>query len=148
MAVSRPIWTRRMLFAAAAVGALSWAVWAWVMTRPADPNARRVGPFLATPYLQLGEHPAADDLTLLWHADDRDADWTVEVRSPVDAPWRPAGPPSHRRIILDGVERHRVYRAVLPALVPGEPFRYRVGLAGRTAFEAEARAKVPLGRPH
>ncbi len=69
-------------FAAALVGVLSYAIWVWATTEPEDPRARRVGPFLATPYLQLGEDPKADDLTLLWHADDVDADWSVEVRSP------------------------------------------------------------------
>jgi hypothetical protein len=69
-----------MLFAAAMVGVLSYAIWVWARTEPEDPKARRVGPFLATPYLQLGEDPKPDDLTLLWHADDVDAAWSVEVQ--------------------------------------------------------------------
>ena len=148
MAVSRLRRTLRMLFATALVGVLSYAIWVWATTEPENPNARRVGPFLATPYLQLGENPGLDDLTLLWHADDVDADWSVDVRSPLDAPWKPAGTPSNRRVILDGVEHHRVYRAVLPGLAAGERFRYRVNLEGASAFEAEGRAKVPPGRPH
>jgi Calcineurin-like phosphoesterase len=148
MAVSRLRRTFRMVFAVALVGGLSYALWVWAKNLPDDPKARRVGPFLATPYLQLGEDPGPDDLTLLWHADDVDADWSVEVQSPVDSGWKPAGTPSNRRIILDGVERQRVYRAILPSLTPGEPFRYRVKLGGVSAFEAEGRAKVPPGRPH
>ena len=150
MAVSRLRRTLRMLFVAALVGALSYAIWLWAAARPEDPRARRVGPFLATPYLQLGDHPGPDDLTLLWHADDVDADWSVEVRSPLDSAWKPAEPPSHRPILLDGVEPHRVYRSLLAGLVPGERFRYRVKLGGPSAyeFEAEARAKAPPGRPH
>ena len=113
-----------------------------------DPKARRVGPFLATPYLQLGEVPAPDALTLLWHADDAEAAWTVEVQSPVGSAWRPAGKPDFRRVILDKVEPHRVYRSVLARLAPGMPFRYRVQRNGASAFEAQGKAKAGPGTPH
>ena len=113
-----------------------------------DPKARRVGPFLATPYLQLGEVPAPDALTLVWHADDAEATWEVEVQSPVGSAWRAAGKPDCRRVILDQVEPQRVYRSVLARLVPGARFRYRVKLAGVAAFEAEAKAKAAPGQPH
>jgi 3',5'-cyclic AMP phosphodiesterase CpdA len=137
-----------MLFAAAVAGVLSYAFWAWATSEVDDPKAKRVGPFLATPYLQLGSNPKADDLTLLWHADDVDAAWSVEIQSPSGSDWRPAEAPGFSRIILDGVERHRVYRAVIPGLIPGERFHYRVKLAGKSAFEGEARAKVAPGTPH
>ncbi len=147
MAFRRLRWTLRILLATTLLGALSYEVWVWATTEPEDPRARRVGPFLATPYLQLGEEPKADDLALLWHADDLDADWSVEVRSPLDSTWKLAEGPTFRRIVLDGVERHRVYRTILSGLEPGERFAYRVKLGGVSAFEGEARAKVPPGRP-
>jgi acid phosphatase type 7 len=137
-----------MLFAAALVGVLSYAIWVWATTEPEDPRARRVGPFLATPYLQLGDDPKADGLTLLWHADDVDADWSVEVRGDSDERWRLAGTPSYRRVILDGVERHRVYRATLPSMAPSfGRFPYRVKLGEASAFEAVARGKAEPGKP-
>jgi 3',5'-cyclic AMP phosphodiesterase CpdA len=135
-----------MLFAVALVGVLSYAIWVWARTEPEDPRARRVGPFLATPYLQLGEDPKADALTLLWHADDVDAAWSVEARIDSEDRWKPAGSPSYRRVILDGVERHRVYRATLPQLAP-IGLDYRVKLGASTAFEAHARSKVAPGQP-
>ena len=147
MAVSRFRRNLRILFATGLLGGLVIWAWIWATTVPEDPRARRVGPFLATPYLQLGEDPKADNLALLWHADDRDADWSVEVQSPLGAAWKPADAPTSRRIILDDVERHRVYRAIMPGLVPGERFRYRVKLDGKSAFEAEARAKAAPGQP-
>ena len=113
-----------------------------------DPKARRVGPFLATPYLQLGAEPAPDALTLAWHADDVDAAWAAEVQAPAGSAWRPGGTPAFRRVILDGVEPHRVYRATLAGLAPGAPFRYRVKRAGAVAFEAWGKAKPAPGRPH
>jgi 3',5'-cyclic AMP phosphodiesterase CpdA len=137
-----------MVFVAALAGVLSYAIWAWATAEVDDPKAIRSGPFLATPYLQLGESPRIDDLTLLWHADDVDARWSVEFQSPEGTDWRAAEAPTHRRIILDDVEHHRVYRSVMPGLEPGEPFRYRVKLDEKSAFEAEARAKVPPGMPH
>ena len=134
-------------FLALVVGA-GVAIWFGAMQDPEDPKARRSGPFLATPYLQLGEDPKADALTLLWHAEDRDAPWTVEVRSPLGAPWRPGGKPDARPVKLDGVEPHRIYRAVLAGLAAGEAFRYRVLLGGKPEFEATARARPAPGRAH
>ena len=149
MAAIRLRRTLRMLFAVALVGVLSYAIWAWATFEPDDPKARRVGPFLATPYIQLGENPEPDDLTLLWHADDVDASWSVDVQSPLESGWRPAGPPSHRRIILDDVEHHRVYRAVLSTLTPGERFRYRVKLDGAAAFRGSRHGpRSHPGQPH
>jgi len=147
MALSRARLAVRIMLAVAALGGLGLGGWVLVKNRPEDPNARRVGPFLATPYLQLGESPAPDALTLLWHADDFDADWSVEVRSPPTGEWRAAGRPDWRPVRLEGVERHRVYRSVLSALAAGEPFRYRVKLGGAEVFGAEARAKPAPGRP-
>jgi len=137
-----------MLVAAALVGFLSYFVWVWATTKPEDPRARRVGPFLATPYLQLGEDPDSPGLTLLWHADDVDEEWSVEVRGVDDDHWQPAGVPSYRPVILDGVERHRVYRSVFPGLAPAFPrFTYRVKRGETTEFEAVARGKAEPGKP-
>ncbi len=130
---SRLLW----FFLALAVGA-GLAIWFGALENPEDPNARRTGPFLATPYLQLGAEPGPDRLALLWHADDRDAAWAVEVRSPEDAPWKPALAPESRPIRLEGVEPQRVYRATLAGLAPGRSFRYRVLLGGKPEFEATA----------
>ncbi len=148
MAVSRLRLAFRLASASAAVAGLGYGIWSWASAEVEDPNARRVGPFLATPYLQLGEVAAPDAWTLLWHGDDVDADWSVEVSSPLDAPWRPAGAPQWRPVRLDGVERHRVYRSVLAGLAPGEPFAYRVKLGAAAVFQARSRAQPRPGQPH
>ena len=51
--------------------------------------------FIAKPYLQLGDAPTSTsgDLDLLWHADDADADWTVEYRAGSDPAWKKAEAP-------------------------------------------------------
>ncbi len=146
MPSSRP--SRLPWFFLALIAGAGAATWFGAIREPEDPNARRTGPFLATPYLQLGEDPRPDALTLLWHAEDRDDPWTVEVSSPIGAPWKPAGKAEPRPVKLDGVEPHRIYRAVLGGLAAGEAFRYRVLLGGKPEFEATARAKPAPGRPH
>ena len=143
---SRNTFRAATAFVALLLGAVLTVYWADFNGE--DPKARRVGPFLATPYLQLGEVAAPDALTLLWHADDEDIPWSVEVQSPSGSSWRSAGKPESRRVILDKVEPHRVYRSVLAGLAPGLPFRYRVKRAGASAFEAESKAKPGSGRPH
>ena len=105
----------------------------------------RPGVFLAAPYVQLGDAPAGGPLSLLWHADDVQADWAVEVRGA--AGWAGVAPPAYRRINVDKVEPHRVYRAILSGPAPGEAFDYRVSRAGKPVFEARSRARKPAGSP-
>ena len=114
----------------------------------APTTALAAGPFVETPYLQLGDRPRPDSMAVAWIAADADARWSVEARSPVDAAWRPAPPPGSRRVAIEGATPIRVHEATLAGLVPGEPFEYRVSLDGTVAFQARARAKAPPGRPH
>jgi 3',5'-cyclic AMP phosphodiesterase CpdA len=100
--------------------------------------------FLVEPYLQLGHVPARDSLVVLWHAADRDADWSVEIRTAEGGPWRKADTPTARRIAVPGIEPHRVYRARLAGLEPGGRFRYVVSKDSRVVFSSEGRApKAP-----
>ncbi len=106
--------------------------------------------FLQKPYLQLGNHPrneSPESLSLLWHAPDRDARWSVEVRNGSEA-WRPAAIALAHRIDVRGVTRHRVYEAELLGLPPGRPFEYRVTVDGRYVFAASGVAPRAPGEPH
>jgi 3',5'-cyclic AMP phosphodiesterase CpdA len=113
------------------------------VARAQDPA---VPPFLVPPYLQLGSAPAPDALSLLWHAADLDADWSVEVQSA-------AGPalgvirPTWVRVAVPTVAPHRVYTAVLRPLTPGAAFSYRVMLDGKPVFTAQATARKGPGQP-
>ncbi len=107
------------------------------------------GPFLVKPYLQLGDAPARSDvLALLWHADDRDADWSVEFRNAPDRPWAKAEAPVSRRVAVAGVEPHRVYHATLSGLAPGGTFEYQVNRGGTPVFSAAARARKGADQPY
>jgi hypothetical protein len=106
--------------------------------------------FLFKPYVQLGDAPgpaAPEQVEVVWHAPDRDLDWWVETRSISVADWTRTPKPSYRRVVLPGVEPHRVYRATIGGLKPGGRFAYRVGQGPLGLFEAEARARVPAGMP-
>ena len=105
----------------------------------------RPGVFLAAPYVQLGDAPAGGPLALLWHAEDRDAGWAVEVRD--GGGWTEVAPPTYQRIKVDKIDPHRVYRATLDGPGPGEAFGYRVLLAGKPVFEAKTRSRKPAGVP-
>src|SRR5437868_7169155 len=50
-------------------------------------------PFLEKPYLQLGDSPrlsTSENMVLIWHTDDKPAEWTVEVRTSKDSTLRAA----------------------------------------------------------
>jgi len=100
--------------------------------------------FLVKPYLQLGDAPrpgAKERLDLLWHAEDRDAAWSVEVKGARG--WIAQATPTHRRLDAPPLPAHRIYRATLRNLTPGAKAPYRVKRDGAVVFEAEAQARRP-----
>ncbi len=116
-------------------------------TTPAvDRKPVPAGPFLARPYLQLGHTQEIGKLELNWLATDADADWSVEYRPGPGTRWQAARPPGVRRIAVAGIEPHRRYHTPLTGLEPGVAFAYRVSLAGKVVFEAEARAPKIAGQ--
>jgi hypothetical protein len=126
---------------------------AWSQDKgPAQAGSRRdVGVFLVRPYLQWGESPAQGSfagLTILWQTEDEDAEWTVEYRPGIDRPWRKAAIPTMRRIAVAGISPHRLYRASLKDLVPGDRFAYRLSRAGERVFQAEGSAPKAADQPY
>jgi acid phosphatase type 7 len=100
--------------------------------------------FLVKPYLQLGDAPkiaATEQLDLMWHAEDRNADWTVEVQSAKG--WIAQRAPSYRRLDAPPLPPHRIYRATLRQLSPAALVPYRVKLNGAVVFEAKAHTRKP-----
>ena len=102
------------------------------------------GAFLVKPYLQLGDAPrpaAQERLDLLWHTEDRDGAWTVEVQGAQR--WDAQAPPTFRRLEAPPLPAHRIYRVTLRNLQPGARVPYRVRLNGAVVFEAEAQTRRP-----
>lgn len=113
--------------------------------RPALP-----GTFLVLPYVQWGEESRPSGVvTLLWQTEDRDAEWSVEIKASPTIPWTKAGVPVGRP--YDGGPNagpRRLYRAVLSGLAAGEEFSYRLRRGGQPAFEAKGRAPKGPGQAH
>ncbi|WP_435009753.1 metallophosphoesterase [Tundrisphaera lichenicola] len=107
-------------------------------------------PFLAKPYLQIGDAPTANsgDLILLWHAEDVDADWSVEHRANDEAPWIRTESPTSKRVAVPTIEAHRVYRAALKGLAAGQTFTYRVLKGGEEVFRSAGRARKSAAQPY
>jgi predicted phosphodiesterase len=106
--------------------------------------------FLFKPYIQLGDNPnqtVPERLEIVWQTSDIDSEWWVESQTTPGGAWVRAATPSHRRVAFPTVDPHRVYRAALTDLRPGERFRYRVGIGDKILFESEARARIPAGKP-
>ena len=118
-----------------------------VADSPRPDASKSADVFLVKPYLQLGD-AATDGLELLWHAEDAEADWTVESRPGADRPWRKGEAPASRRVAVPGVAPHRVYRVALKGLVPGGMFTYRVRKGGEVVFSAEGHARKAADQPY
>jgi hypothetical protein len=119
--------------------------------QPAKAAQGGPAPFVVKPYIQLGDADTAKavgDFALLWHGEDADGDWTVEYRSTSDANWRQAETPAMQRIVLPSIAPHRVYRAVLKGLRPGEGFRYQVRKGTVTVFAAAGRGPAAKEQPY
>lgn len=109
------------------------------------------GNFLVQPYLQLGDNPALskpERFALLWHADDREDDWAVDVQAVANGPWVAMPTPDWRRVAVPGVIPHRVYHAGLSGLEPGAEFRYRVSKEGIEVFSSRGKARKAQGQTH
>lgn len=111
-------------------------------------SLRAASPFLVEPYLQLGDArllQQSETLTLLWQTPDDSSDWAVELKRPLGKMktplWRKTNAPTNRRIVVRGIEPHRVWRATLTGLAPGADFEYRVLHAGKPVFDGKGRAR-------
>lgn len=95
--------------------------------------------FVASPYLQLGQHPAPDRLSVVWHAPDEEANWWLEHKTG-HTPWIPAVRVQNRRVLLRDTKPFRIYEAELDQLTPGAEFDYRVTRNGAPVFTARGKA--------
>src|ERR1700683_655859 len=106
--------------------------------------------FVVEPYLQLGasQPSASNSIVVMWHAADADSSWDVQSKKAADAVWSAPVRPAFTTVIVRGIEPHRVFRALLENLTPGEEFDYRVRIAGRVVFTARARARKSEAQPY
>src|SRR5689334_21161870 len=82
-------------------------------------------PFVVEPYLQMGDAPrlsSSDSMLLMWHAADRDGAWDVQVKKLTDKKWSEPVSATSIRVLVRSIEPHRVFRAQLKNLKPGEEF--------------------------
>jgi predicted phosphodiesterase len=109
---------------------------------PATPSTPP-GPFLVKPYLQLGDAPTAtatEVISLLWHTEDTDGVWRVEIKPQGGSAWTQAEAPTAQRISVGGVAPHRVWTARMAGLAPGKPFTYRVLQNNKLVFQSGVQA--------
>ena len=100
------------------------------------------GPFVQSPYLQLGDHPSdATRMTLLWHATETPAHFSVRVKVLGGKKWEAQPGITHRRIAVRGIEPHLVYAAELTGLKPGIEFDYEVSRDCDVVFMSRALAR-------
>ncbi|MBI3207280.1 MAG: metallophosphoesterase [Candidatus Solibacter usitatus] len=110
-----------------------------------------IDPFVIKPYVQLGNSPklqAREELSILWHAADHDANWSADYLPAGKSNWSKAQMSMLRRVDAKGIPAHRVYAAGLRDLAPGKAVRYRVSLDGKVVFESAATARKAANQPY
>jgi hypothetical protein len=144
----------------AGLALVAWLLLGTFLSGAAVAAAQEAGsasPFLAKPYLQLGNSPGlgqTETYSLLWHTDSVRADWRVEVRHTAAGPWIDQPTFSGRLInvpgtaAVPGLAPHLVYEGTLGSLNPGVDFEYRVRKDGATVFQAKARARKGRGQAY
>ncbi|MDP1831617.1 MAG: metallophosphoesterase [Geothrix sp.] len=98
--------------------------------------------FLVKPYLQLGDAPRSmpkERLDLMWHTEDRDGAWIVEVRGAQG--WTALAGATFHRLDTPPLPAHRIHRVTMNNLPQGASVPYRVKLDGAVVFEAEAQTR-------
>jgi acid phosphatase type 7 len=113
-------------------------------------STARASVFLVKPYLQWGDGAlsSAGQLVLQWQTEEAAAVWSVELQRASEVGWLPAGVPAARRIAVEGIAPHWLYRAALAGLVPGTEFAYRLRRGSEPVFSARARAPKSAGQPY
>jgi len=115
------------------------------LAQAADPS------FIIEPYLQMGDAPqlsSSDSIVVMWHATDADEQWDVQAKKPTDKKWSAPIPAASIRVAVRAIEPHRVFRAQLNHLTPGEEFDYRVRRAEKSVFQARGRARKTRDQPY
>src|ERR1700730_15601491 len=109
-------------------------------------------PFIVEPYLQMGDAPqlsSSDSLVVIWHTADVDQPWDVQVKKPSGNKWSAPVQATFTRVAVRGIEPHRVFRASLSTLKPGQEFDYRVRRRdGEIVFQARAQARKTKRQPY
>lgn len=100
-------------------------------------------PFIVRPYLQLGDAPSAESVTmaLLWHSDTVSADWEVDLKAAGSTVWKPQRTFYPSRINVPGLEPYDVYHGTLGDLATGSKFEYRVKRNGTVVFTSTGQAR-------
>lgn len=103
--------------------------------------------FITKPYIQIGDHPTTQSLQILWHADDINADWSLEYLNAKNI-WTKSESIRFNRVAVKGIQPHRVYHATVAGLISGTKFTYRISKDGKIVFTAEAQAIKSANQPY
>ena len=102
--------------------------------------------FIAPPYLQIGTHPTAQSLELMWHVGDEDADWQVEYQTVKAVSWITGSVPTFVKVAVAGITAHRVYKTTFDKLTSSSSFNYRVLKNKQVVFTATGQAPKNSGQ--
>jgi hypothetical protein len=68
-------------------------------------------PFIVKPYLQIGQHPSAHAIQLLWQSAESTGEWSVEYKTTAMKIWKKADSIFYKSANFAGFSGRRLYQA-------------------------------------
>jgi len=106
--------------------------------------------FWVKPYIQLGNSTTIgerDTLEILWLTEEKNTDWSVEIKRYDSFDWQKLSAPTYQRVAVEGAAKHRVYHAVANDLPLGKTFDYRVFVGSKEVFAGTGQARKSAEMP-
>ncbi|GGD79506.1 hypothetical protein GCM10011514_49350 [Emticicia aquatilis] len=104
--------------------------------------------FVVEPYLQIGYNPSPESLQVLWHTNNSEANWSVEVKVDENASWIKMPQPLFTKVAVANTPPHYVFHASMNGLKAGHSFEYKVLKDGNEVFISSAKAPVSASKPY
>ena len=105
-------------------------------------------PFIVKPYLQIGQHPSAHSIQLLWQSTESAGEWSVEYKTATMKAWRKADSIFFKSANFAGFPGRRLYQAAFNSLEEGGVFNYRLLVNKKEVFTGEGKALKNPSQPY
>lgn len=103
--------------------------------------------FIVKPYLQLGENPSFQSISIVWESKINNGEWKLEYKKTSTSPWNISSL-NASELVVPNMNTRNVYQTVINDLTPGSTFQYRISVNNHIVFESDAKALKSIQQPY